>query len=569
MTGGVMMFRSSALAFILLAVMPAAAMAQSAAPDMVLLRGKIITVDDQGSTAQALAIKDGRITAVGATTAVEALAGAATIRVDLGGRTVIPGLIDSHIHALRDGLTFGVRLDWSAVATVGQALDSIREAAKNAAAGSWIVVIGGWDPNQLRERRSPTPRELSDAAPDHPVYAQELYNEAVLNREAVKALNLTDTKAPLGGQIELTDDGAVIAAGGNVRILAGFAERLPKSSFEQQVEGTRRYFRALNRTGITGILDAGGSAFVPAQYRPFFELRRRDQLSLRVRFMLTPPRAGTEFADVKNLTQMLPPRWGDDWVRFLGPGETIIWGMHDGSATAKDFTPSPAAEAALLEFASWAAEHGYPLQIHASQNSSAQRILDVFEQVDKKTPIADLRWVIIHIEDASDDTLRRMKALGVGYAVQDRLFFAGDQYVKMRPAETIRRAPPIVTAMRMGLVVSGGTDALAISSYNPFVSLRWLLDGKTVSGTATRDAKELPSRLEALRIYTKNSAWMTFDEGRRGSLEVGKLADLAVLDRDYLTVPISDIANIESVLTMVGGKVVYASAPYAQLERSK
>jgi predicted amidohydrolase YtcJ len=285
-----------------------------------------------------------------------------------------------------------------------------------------------------------------------------------------------------------------------------------------------------------------------------------------VRFTLQSPKPGTELADVKNLTQFLPPRFGDDWLRFNGPGEVPIWGMLDGSATAKPFTPKPGAKEALLEFASWAAERGYPLQIHASQDASARQILDVFEAVDKKTPIGKLRWIIIHIEDASDETLRRMKALGVGYAVQDRLFFAGDDYVKLRPAEVIRRAPPIVTAMRMGLVVSGGTDALAISSYNPFVSLRWFLDGKTVSGAATRDPSELPSRIEALRIYTKNSAWMTFEEDQRGSLEVGKFADLAVLDRDYMTVPIAEIAMTESVLTMVGGRIAYAAGPYQDLE---
>jgi predicted amidohydrolase YtcJ len=263
---------------------------------------------------------------------------------------------------------------------------------------------------------------------------------------------------------------------------------------------------------------------------------------------------------------LLPPRFGDDWLRFNGLAEVPIWAMHDGSTTTNTFAPSSEAKSALLEFAKWTALNGYPLHIHASQNSSAKHILDVFEQVNKATPIAQLRWAIVHIEDASDETLRRLKALGMGYAVQDRLYFAGDKYAQRRSAETLRHAPPIVKAMKQGVDVSGGTDSLAIAFFNPFVSLRWLLDGKTITGATTRGSDELPSRLDALRIYTMNSAWMTFDEHERGSLEAGKLADLAVLDRDYMTVPTDEIAKIESVLTMVGGKIVYAAGPFQQFD---
>lgn len=537
-------------------------------PDMALVGGKIVTVDQKASLAEAIAIRDGRISAIGSSAEIRMLAGPRTTTVNLDGRTVIPGLIDSHLHAIRDGRTFLVRLDWSRVSTLKQALDTIRAARRETSPGSWIVAIGGWDPYQLTEKRSPTPQELDEAAPDHPVYVQQLYDLAVLNPRAMQALQITaGTAIPPAGKVELDVSGkpsGVIKADGNVATLAGLERRLPEPSFEQQVNSTRTYFRALNRAGITGILDGGGSDFVPAQYQPLFALWRRGGLTLRVRYDLTSPNPGTELSDIKNFTQLLPPRFGDDWLRFNGPGEIVIWGMHDGSATAKTFTPSPEAKTALLEFADWAALSGYSLHIHASQNSSAKRILDVFEQVNKTTPIARLRWVIVHIEDASDETLRRMKALGVGYALQDRLYFAGDDYAKMRPAETLLRAPPIVTAMEMGIEVSGGTDSLAIASFNPFVSLRWLLDGKTISGATTRGPDELPSRLDALRMYTLNSAWMTFDENERGSLEVGKLADLAVLDQDYMTVPIHDIAEIESVLTIVGGKVVYAASPFDQ-----
>ena len=541
-------------------------------PDTLLVGGKIVTVDPNATVAEALAILNGRISAIGSSAEIRRLAGPLTSIVELGGRTVIPGLIDSHLHAIRDGRTFGVRPDWSGVSTLKQALDTIRAAGRKTPPGTWIIVIGGWDPYQFVEKRSPTSQELDEAAPDHPVYVQQLYDFAVLSRRAMQALHITaQTAIPPAGKVEVDARGeptGVVRADGNVATLAGLERRLPEPSFEQQVDSTRVYFRELNRVGITGILDGGGSDFVPAQYHPLFALWRRGGLTLRVRYDLTSPNPDTELSDIKTFTQLLPPRFGDDWLRFNGPGEIVIWGMHDGSATAKAFTPSPEAKDALLKFAHWAGSNGYPLHIHASQNSSAEQILDVFEQVNQASPIAPLRWAIIHIEDASDETLRRMMALGVGYAVQDRLYFAGDDYAKLRPAETLRRAPPVVTAMKMGIKVSGGTDALAISSFNPFVSLRWFLDGKTITGATTRSPDQLPSRLDALRIYTLNGAWMTFDENERGSLELGKLADLAVLDRDYMTVPIKDIGVIESVLTMVEGRIVYAADPFHKRENS-
>lgn len=328
-----------------------------------------------------------------------------------------------------------------------QALATIRAAGRSTSPGSWIVAIGGWDPYQFSERRSPTPEELDEAAPDHPVYVQQLYDLAVLNQRAMQALQITaQTVLPPAGKLELNADGkptGVVKADGNVATLAALERRLPEPSFEQQVDSTRTYFRALNRAGITGILDGGGSDLVPAQYQPLFALWRRGGLTLRVRYDLTSPNPGTELSDIQNLTQLLPPRFGDDWLRFNGLGEVAIWGMHDGSATANTFTPSSEAKAALLEFANWAALNGHSLHIHASQNSSSKQILDVFEQVNKATPIARLRWAIVHIEDASDETLRRLKALSIGYAVQDRLYLPAMTThigVPPRPCGTPRRS---------------------------------------------------------------------------------------------------------------------------------
>jgi predicted amidohydrolase YtcJ len=204
------------------------------------------------------------------------------------------------------------------------------------------------------------------------------------------------------------------------------------------------------------------------------------------------------------------------------------------------------------------------LTMHWASDASVGQLLDIFEAVNRDVPIQDLRWSIAHLNDASEQNLKRMKALGVGWTVQDAMYFGGDQFRQTSGVEATRRAPPVVTGAKLGVAIGAGTDAHRVASYNPFTALQWFLDGKTVSGVAIRGPEETPSRAEALRLYTLGSAWFSFDETRRGSLEIGKLADLAVLSRDYMTVPVDQIGGIESLLTMVGGKIVYAAGPYRQ-----
>jgi predicted amidohydrolase YtcJ len=338
-----------------------------------------------------------------------------------------------------------------------------------------------------------------------------------------------------------------------------------RPSFEQQVASVPAYFRALNRLALTGIVDEGISSRRD-DYRPIFEVWRKGGFTLRVRYDVMGLKPGGELAEFQDLLKMIPPRWGDDWLRLLGLGEIVINDMYDGSVVAKDVPPPREAQHALFETAMWAARNSYPIHIHASHNGTAAKILDVFETVNKTVPIAPLRWEISHIEDASDDTLRRMAAIGVAFAVQNRMYFGGNAYAADHDPAVTRRSPPIKTAMHLGVIVSGGTDANVPAPYNPFIALRWLLDGRTLTGMLTRSQDELLSREEALRLFTLNGAWLSFEEHERGSLEPEKLADLAVLDRDYMTVPVEEVAKLHSMLTLVGGKAVYAEGPFAPLE---
>ena len=548
---------------IALAAGRAAAQAQTA--DTILVNGKILTVDRNNSTVQALAIRDGRILATGTNEEVRKRSDQNTKVIDLGGRTVTPGLIDSHIHALRAGLTYSVELSWIGVPTLAQGLNLIREAARSSRPGTWIKVGGGWTELQFPEKRGPTVEELMAAAPDYPVYVQRLYNTAWVTPAGIKAMALTpETQIPTGkagkdGTGNLTG----VFTGGNAAFNF-LTAKIPAPTFQEQVEGTRRYLRELNRLGMTGVHDVVGGGMFPVHYRPAQVLWKNKELTVRVAFRYQTQQRGNELQTFQDYVKFTPQGFGDEMMHFTGLGESITPAMFDGSTVGLIFNPTDKDKDDYYKVVRWAAEQGLSIHQHASTNNAASMVLDVFERVNGEIPITNLRWQITHIEDATEETLRRMKALNMGWSVQDRLLYAGQIFLKVLGPEAARRAPPIKTGLKMGLMVAGGTDSDQVAPYNPFVSLRWLLDGKAIDGTQLRGPEETPSREEALRMYTLNAAWFSFDDDKRGSLEPGKLADLAVLSDDYLTVPVEKVGELHSVLTLVGGKAVYAEGPFVQ-----
>jgi len=540
-----------------------AAVAQ--APDTVLVNGKILTVDAQFGTREALAIRDGKIQAVGTSAEMRRLAGPRSRVIDLQGRTVIPGLIDSHLHAIRAAETFATEVNWIGSPTLTDALGRIRQASRAMRPGAWLIVAGGWNVQQFKENRRPTQAELVEAAPNNPVYVQLGYGWAMLTPAALKALNIAnDGDVPAGGKLEKDANGKPTGAisGGQGAIIALF-DKLPKPTFDQQVDGTKKFFRELNRLGLTGVVDPGGNNLAPDDYQAVFRVWRDHEMTLRVAYTLCGQTPGSEFAELKNLVALMPQGFGDDMLRFNGLGERITAAMNNNPR------PTDADKEQYYEIVKWAAERGLSLTMHWNNDASVGQLLTIFERVNKDVPIAPLRWSIAHLNDASPATLNRMKALGVGWTVQDAMYFGGDAYVQQAGAEAARRVPPVNTGTKIGVPIGGGTDAHRVASYNPFTSLQWFLDGKTVGGVAIRGAEETPDRAAALRFYTLGSAWFSFDENRRGSLEAGKLADLAVLSQDYMTVPVGDIHNAETLLTMVGGRIVYAAGPFRNLESGR
>jgi predicted amidohydrolase YtcJ len=541
-------------------VLTVGAVPASAAPaDLLLLNGKIITLDASSSVQKAIAIEAGHIAATGSTDDIRKLAGPATRIIDLGGRTVIPGLIDSHIHAVRAGFRFATEVNWEGAADINEAMARLRSAAARQKPDTWLIVAGGWTPRQFAENRRPTEAEIATASSGHPVYIQLFYGYALINAEGRERLNIT-TEGDLPARAKVERDGENKPTGwitGPGSAIVALYSRLPKPSMEQAIEGTRQFFRELSSFGLTGVIDPGGHNLAGDDYAALFDLWRRHELPLRVTYSIFAPRPGTELEDFKATTQFLAMGFGDDWLRFNGIGECVTWGMYNNDA------PTDADKDAFYRVARWAADRGLTLTVHWNNDRSVHHLFDVLERVNREVPLAPLRWSIAHLNDASDESLQRMKALGVGWLTQDGLYFAAPSYIAERGEARMGRSPPLISARKLGIVVGGGTDANRVMIENPFVSLRWMLDGLTVDGIATREKAEIPSREEALRIYTEGSAWFAHDENRRGRLMPGMLADLAVLSDDYFAVPVSHIAKIKSLLTIVGGEIVYAAEPFS------
>ena len=535
--------------------------------DLVLRNGKIVTVDRGFSIKQAVAIKDGRFLAVGSDRDMRPLTGPRTRVIDLAGHTVIPGLIDSHIHATEAGLSWDAELHWEQLRGLADGLKLIAKAAESQPAGSWIVVAGGWVPTQFAERRFPTRAELDAIAPNHPVYLQYLRQGALLNSAALKAVGITDKSAdPPGGRFARDPRGELTGWLQGVPAWEYAYQKIPKLSLERMRQSLRNCFRELNRFGLTSVGDLQSAAVTFVQRRMLADMARSGELTLRVNFYIDPDGAGDELEQVKLAAAEIKQLPQSDWFRFAGFAGTLVRGIGDGELLAdpKGMAIVSDAKDKFRRVARFLAEGGYSFRLHATQDNMAQQLLDVIEQVHAANPLARQRIAFAHLEDGSAETIERIKKLGAGIAVQDRMALSGERYVELWGLEKARGAPPLRKMLDAGVSIGAGTDGFRSSNYSPMLSLWWLVTGKSVAGTAIRDKSQNVSREEALRMYTIGSAWFSGDNQRKGSIEVDKLADLAVLNADYLTVPEDQIRSLESLLTMVGGRIVYAAKPFSQ-----
>jgi predicted amidohydrolase YtcJ len=530
-----------------------------------------IATNDVPSFVEAVAIGNGKIIAAGKNDEILRQRGPETKVIDGKGRTVIPGLNDSHMHPIRGGLNYNMELRWDGVPSLADALRMLKEQAARTPAPQWVRVVGGWTEFQFAERRMPTLDEINEAAPDTPVFVLHLYDRALLNGAALRAVGYTkDTPDPPAGEIQRDRRGnptGILVAKPNAFILYSTLANGPKLSHEDQLNSSRLFFRELNRFGITSAVDAGGGfQNYPDDYEVVKELHQLNQLSVRLAANLYPQKAGQELADFRRWTKTTKPGQGDDLYRINGAGEMLV-------ASAADFEDMlqprpdmpPVMESELKAVVQYLAENRWPFRMHATYNETISRALDVYEAVNREIPFEGLHWFFDHCETITDHNLERVKALGGGIAVQDRMAFQGEYFVERYGAQQAKRTPPIRRMLEMGIPVGAGTDATRVSSYNPFLSLYWLITGKTVGGLNLYTEENQFDRGEALKLYTVGSSWFSTEDGKKGAVALGQLADLAVLSADYFSIPEEEIKQLESVLTIVGGKVVYASEEFSSL----
>ncbi|OJJ26386.1 amidohydrolase [Roseofilum reptotaenium AO1-A] len=536
-----------------------------------LYNARIATQNDRRSFAEAVAIKGNRFLAVGTEKEVMAYRGDRTQTINLNRRTVIPGLNDSHTHLIRGGLNYNMELRWDGVPSLADALRMLKEQAARTPAPQWVRVIGGWSEFQFAERRMPTLAEVNAVSRDVPVFILNLYNRALLNGAALRALGIDrNTTPPPGSVIEKDRNGnptGMLIAKPNAAILYATIAQGPLLSLDDQINSSRHYMREMNRLGITSVIDAGGGGQnYPDDYQIIDHLHKEGLMTVRVAYNLFTQNPGAEKANFERWINIANPGQGDDFYRLNGAGEMLVF----SAADFEDFTEprpdlNPNMEAELTEVIQLLAANKWPFRLHATYNQSISRFLNIFERVNREIPFNGMHWILDHAETISDRNIERVKALGGGIAFQHRMAYQGEYFLDRYGVQAANRTPPIKKIMAMDVPVSGGTDGTRVASYNPWVGLYWLVAGKTVGGTTLYSEANRLDRMEALRLYTTAAAWFSNQEGNKGAIMPGQLADLAVLSEDFFSVPEERIKHLESVLTLVDGQPVYGSEEFSNL----
>lgn len=492
------------------------------------------------SIVSSVRIANGRFLAVGD----DVGSGDAALQIDLGGRTVTPGLIDTHIHYYRDAHVPGHLLSSiEGTFTIPDLLDALAERVATVPGGEFVTAFGRFTPDQFVERRLPTLAELDSVAPEHPVYLHSGFEgPAVTNSLGRTFFQAQGLSISPDGGLGRGQTGPLVQA-----LFAAYtnAEALRTVAEYMQFSASRGLTTVQNFSSCGGFGGRLQSGVLCDQH--FLDLWQADALSVRIRTSAggtgtsTDPNGlfevvGSTEAALQTLESL---GGGDEMLRFAATGEFVVGGF--GSTTA------PFAEAYRQ-----IAERGWSLRQHSISNAENEAHVAAFEAVNAGIPIADLRWALEHVFSINGNHLARLQALGAGVTVQNQQYLLGGS------------GPPYRDIVDSGIRVSAGTDASAISPLSPWISLYYMVTGTSASGALINSGQQI-TRLEALRLYTTGGAWHVFEETNLGSIEVGKLADLAVLSDDYLTVPEEELRTLRSVLTVIGGRVVHAEAEFVEL----
>lgn len=538
--------------------------------DLILRNGRLTTFDPDKPEVTALAVVGDRIHATGSDAEMLALAGPETVVIDLERRRVVPGLIDSHTHIIRQGANFAMELRWDNVPSLADGLAMLKAQAQRTPSGQWIRVVGGWSADQFAERRLPTINEINAVSGDVPVYVLHLYDRCWLNKAALRALGIDSHyyEPFVSGRLERDDSGkptGLAMARPNAQPLYALLDMAPKLDFEQQIVSTKHYFRALNGLGLTSALDcAGGFLNYPDDYGVISELNRRGEQTVRIGYQLFAQRPLFELEDFRRWHDLVKPDQGDDFLKCVGAGEMLVASAYD----FEDFSyPRPELpkrmESDLRPVLEFLFENRWPIRFHCTYEQSAHRLLSLVEEVGRDQGLDELNWIFDHGETVSEHTMERVTRLGGGISYQNRIAFQATAYRDRYGEAALRAVMPVRKMMASGAPVAAGTDATRVSSYNPWLAIHWAVSGKGRGGDVIWASDNRLSREEALRHWTTAGAWFSREQGKKGQLAPGQLADIAVLDRDYFNVAEGEIADVTSDLTLTGGAVVYAKGVFS------
>lgn len=538
--------------------------------DLIIVNARISTLDRQNPAAEALAIRDGRFLFVGSEAGARSAAPEAGI-LDAGGRRLIPGLIDSHTHLIRGGLNYNLELRWDGVPSLSEAMAMLKRQVDRTPAPQWVRVVGGFTEHQFAEKRLPSLEELNAVAPDTPVFILHLYDRALLNAAALRAVGYgVDTPDPPGGEIQRDASGkptGLLLARPNAAILYATLAKGPKLDPDLQLNSSRQFMRELNSLGVTSVIDAGGGfQNYPEDYAIVEKLRAEGLLTVRISYNLFTQKPKEELADFAGWAKQVSPGQGDDLYRHNGAGEMLVY----SAADFEDFRferpdMPPNMEADLEPVVRLLAENRWPWRMHATYDETIGRALDVFEKVNRDVPLQGIHWFFDHAETISARSIDRIAALGGGIAVQHRMMFQGEDFVARYGAKAAEATPPIRRMLEAGIPVGAGTDATRVASYNPWVSLSWLVTSRTLGGLRLYPAANRLDRETALRLWTEANVWFSNEQGRKGQIKAGQFADLALLSEDYFSVPEDEILHLRSVLTLLGGEIVHGEGEFGPL----
>jgi predicted amidohydrolase YtcJ len=547
--------------------------------DIIIINGKVSSLDAGNTQTEAVAISGNKIIMTGSNQQVLKLRSKQTKLIDAKGNRVIPGLFDSHLHVIRAGRFYNTELRWDGVSTLKQALEMLKEQSQRTPKDQWVRVVGGWNEYQFAEKRLPTLDEINEATGDVPAFILYLYGKAWLNKAGLKKLNINaDTPNPPGGLIEKDNNGnptGLLVAEPGAFILYSTLAKLPELSTGDKINSTLQYMTELNRLGVTAAMDPGGGfQNYPDDYKITDSLNNLGKITVRLPYFLFAQKKGSEFNDYSKWTGLVEindhPGNGINEIDYHveGGGENLV---NDAGDFENFLFPRPEFPASmennLKAVLQLLVKNRWPFRIHATYNESITRDLTVIEEVNKETPLDGLVWFFDHAETVSEENLKRIKALGGGVAIQDRMAFQGESFIHRYGKQAASTAPPIKKMFELGLPVGLGTDGTRVASYNPWIALYWITTGKTIGGTQVMAKENTVDRSTALKLMT-SGGYSLIKEPLKGTIQKGYYADLVILDKDFFTVSNEEIKSIQSKLTIVDGKIVYGDKDYSSLAPS-